>query len=69
VGLGYVVQVWGEEGEHMLTFTAKAGEALSFDLRGDELVDPTGRYDIYDDDDDGDDDVVTGDDDEVAMME
>ncbi|GAB5037174.1 cupin 2 barrel domain-containing partial [Nannochloropsis oceanica] len=41
---GSTVEVRGAEEEHLLTFTAHAGEVLSFNLIGDELVDPTGQY-------------------------
>lgn len=36
-------QVTGADGGHLATFTATEGEALSFDIDGDHLVDTSGR--------------------------
>ena len=40
------MDVHDAEGKLLSTFTAKAGETLTFDLVGDELVTPDGKHRI-----------------------
>lgn len=41
------MDVHDAEGKHLSTFTAQAGETLTFDLVGDELVTPDGKHRIH----------------------